>query len=121
MAMTVVAEPPARFRAWLTNMARPRQPPATAEQRRGEQVFLSERCSSCHTIRGTPADGTIGPDLTHLATRSTLAAQTIPDTARWLARWISDPQQIKPGTKMPALGLSAADIQSLVAYLRGLR
>jgi cytochrome c oxidase subunit 2 len=119
--MTVVAEPPARFRAWLTNMARPRQAPATAEQRRGEQVFLSERCSSCHTIRGTPADGTIGPDLTHLATRSTLAAQTIPDTARWLARWISDPQQIKPGTKMPALGLSAADIQSLVAYLRGLR
>jgi cytochrome c oxidase subunit 2 len=121
MAMTVVAESPARFRAWLTNMARPRQPPASAEQRRGERVFLSERCSSCHTIRGTPADGTIGPDLTHLATRSTLAAQTIPNTASSLSRWISDPQQIKPGTKMPALGLSAADIRSLVAYLRGLR
>jgi cytochrome c oxidase subunit 2 len=120
MAMTVVVDPPARFRAWLTNMARPRQVPATAEQRRGEQVFLSERCSSCHTIRGTRANGTIGPDLTHLATRSTLAALTIPNTPRWLSRWISDPQQIKPGTKMPALGLSAAEIRSLVAYLGGL-
>jgi cytochrome c oxidase subunit 2 len=121
MATTVVAEPPARFRAWLANMARPRQVPASAEQRRGERVFLSQRCSSCHTIRGTRADGTIGPDLTHLATRSTLAALTIPNTARWLSRWISDPQQIKPGTKMPALALSAAEVRSLVAYLRGLR
>lgn len=121
MAMTVVAEPPARFRAWLANMARPRRAPVSAAQRRGEQVFLSQRCSSCHTIRGTHARGTIGPDLTHVASRSTLAAQTIPDTARWLSRWISDPQQIKPGTKMPALDLSATDVRSLVAYLRGLR
>lgn len=120
MAMTVVAEPRARFRAWLANMARPRPAPAGPKQRRGEQVFLAQRCSSCHTIRGTRARGTIGPDLTHLATRSTLAAQTVPNTAPWLARWISDPQRIKPGTKMPALDLSAAEVRSLVAYLRGL-
>jgi cytochrome c oxidase subunit 2 len=121
MATTVVAESPARFRAWLANMARPRRAPVTAEQRRGERVFLSQRCSDCHTLRGTSARGTIGPDLTHVATRSTLAALTIPNTARWLSRWISDPQQIKPGTKMPALKLSAAEVRSLVAYLRSLR
>jgi cytochrome c oxidase subunit 2 len=121
MAMTVVAQPPARFRAWLANMAQPRRVPTTPDASRGEQVFLSERCSSCHTIRGTSAHGTIGPDLTHVATRARLAAQTIANTERGLTRWVSNPQKVKPGTKMPAVDLSAAELRSVVAYLRSLR
>jgi cytochrome c oxidase subunit 2 len=121
MAMTVVAQTPPRFRAWLANMARPRRAPASAEARRGEQVFLSERCSSCHTIRGTTADGSIGPDLTHVATRARIAAQTIANTEHGLTRWVSDPQRIKPGTKMPAVDLSTPELRAVVSYLRGLR
>jgi cytochrome c oxidase subunit 2 len=121
MAMTVVAQPSARFRAWLANMAAPRHAPSTAVARRGEQVFLSQRCSSCHTIRGTSAHGTIGPDLTHVASRAGLAAQTIANTERGLTRWISNPQEIKPGTKMPAVDLGPADLRMVVGYLRSLR
>jgi cytochrome c oxidase subunit 2 len=121
MAMTVVAQPPARFRAWLANMAQPRRTPSGPAARRGEQVFVSERCSSCHTIRGTSAHGTIGPDLTHVATRARLAAETIANSERGLTRWISDPQKIKPGTKMPAVDLSTDELHAVVAYLRSLR
>ena len=121
MATTVVAQQPAEFRAWLANMTRPRRAPRTPEAARGEQVFLSERCASCHTIRGTSAHGTIGPDLTHVATRATLAALTIPNTARGLTRWITDPQQIKPGAKMPAVDLGSGERRAVVAYLRSLR
>jgi cytochrome c oxidase subunit 2 len=84
-------------------------------------VFLSERCASCHTIRGTTAHGSIGPDLTHVATRARIAAETIANSERGLTRWISDPQPIKPGTKMPAVDLSTAELRAVVSYLRGLR
>ena len=121
MGLKVLADPPARFRTWLANMARPRRPPQTAGQMAGERVFQSEACASCHAIRGTPARGTVGPDLTHLATRTTLAALTIANTPGRLRDWIRDPQSIKPGAKMPALGLSPQQIQSLVTYLESLR
>ncbi len=121
MATTVIAQPPAQFRAWLANAARPRIAPTGAQQQRGEQVFLSERCASCHTIRGTSARGTIGPDLTHLASRSTLAALTIPNTRHELERWIADPQKIKPGAKMPSVDLSTSERDAVVAYLETLR
>ncbi len=121
MAMAVDAQPWPAFRVWLRNMARPAAPPSSSLQRRGEQVFLSSTCSSCHTIRGTPGAGQVGPDLTHLATRGTLAALTIPNNRGELAAWIRDPQHIKPGNKMPGLNLSHRDLRSLVAYLSGLR
>jgi cytochrome c oxidase subunit 2 len=121
MAMAVYADPPDRFRAWLANMARPRTAPVAPDAKRGEQVFLADQCASCHTIRGTSARGEIGPDLTHLGTRRTLAALTIPNRPRELARWIHDPQQVKPDNKMPTLDLPPADVRALVAYLEGLR
>ena len=121
MGTYVFADPPDRFRAWLARMARPAESPATAAGRRGEQLFLSNQCASCHTIRGTPANGRVGPDLTHLKSRTTLGALTIPNREDELAAWIRDPQRIKPGNKMPALNLSASDIQALVAYLESLR
>jgi len=119
MSVLVVAQPPAQFRAWLANMAKPAAPPSPSG-RRGAQVFLAE-CAGCHEIRGTKARGEVGPDLTHLATRETLAALTIPNRPNDLADWLRDPQHVKPGSQMPALGLSDAEIRALVAYLESLK
>ncbi|HWF54351.1 MAG TPA: c-type cytochrome, partial [Solirubrobacteraceae bacterium] len=121
MAMTVVAQPRAQYRAWRQNMASPAVSATTPAARAGEQVFMSSQCASCHTIAGTAAQGQIGPNLTHLASRRTLAALTIPNTPRWLAAWIENPQAIKPGARMPDLGLPRRQVQELVAYLDGLR
>jgi cytochrome c oxidase subunit 2 len=121
MAFYVVADPPGRFRAWLANMAADGRPPAGAAAAAGRQLFMADQCASCHTIRGTSAQGRIGPDLTHLATRTTIAALTLPNTPTYLQGWINDPQHFKPGNKMPGLDLSDEDISSIVTYLRGLR
>src|SRR5438270_728347 len=78
-------------------------------------------CSSCHTIRGTPATSDVGPDLTHLASRTTLAGTTIPNTPAELARWVTDAQSIKPGNQMPDIPMPAAKLHALVAYLETLK
>jgi cytochrome c oxidase subunit 2 len=121
MAVEVVAEPRAQFRAWLRNMARPAVRPRTQPARRGEQVFIAQTCSACHQIRGTAARGAIGPDLTHVASRQTLAALTIPNDRAALRDWIADPQHLKPGAKMPAVALDRGELAALVAYLESLR
>jgi cytochrome c oxidase subunit 2 len=120
MTITVYAEPPARFRAWLANMAKPARTPSTPSALAGEHVFLTQACAQCHQLRGTAAHGIVGPDLTHFATRKAIAADTIPNTPAELAGWIADPQHAKPGNKMPALPLSGRDLGELVDYLEGL-
>jgi cytochrome c oxidase subunit 2 len=119
MAFVVIAQEPAAFRSWLEAESQARPPPASAEARRGEELFSAKACAGCHTIRGTDAAGSIGPDLTHVGSRGTLAALTIPNTPEELAGWIRNPQAVKPGAKMPALGLTEAEIDALVAYLEG--
>ncbi|TML09812.1 MAG: c-type cytochrome, partial [Actinobacteria bacterium] len=121
MAMYVFADPPNVFRRWLANEARPARKPATPQAREGERLFLNLPCSGCHMIRGTSADGTIGPDLTHLATRTTLAALTLPNKPPDLTHWIEDPQRYKPGSKMPGFSLTSSQRDALVAYLDGLK
>jgi cytochrome c oxidase subunit 2 len=121
MAMRVYAEPKAGFESWLANMAKPAPRPTTAAAREGMRQFMDDGCAACHTIRGTEADSRIGPDLTHLASRATLAANTIDNTPGNLFRWIENPQSIKPGDKMPGLDLSNAQFHSIVAYLSELR
>jgi cytochrome c oxidase subunit 2 len=121
MAMSVFADPPDVFRKWLANEELPARKPTTPQAREGERLFLSLPCSGCHMIRGTSADGTIGPDLTHLATRSTLAALTLPNDPPDLAHWIEDPQRFKPGSKMPGFVLTKSQRDALVAYLEGLK
>jgi cytochrome c oxidase subunit 2 len=116
MALYVFADPPDRFRAWLANMAAP----ARAD-RAGEQAFQANACGSCHAIRGTSARGIVGPDLTHVASRTTLAALAIPNRRGDLADWIRVPQLAKPGNRMPALGLGQNEVKALVAYLEGLK
>jgi cytochrome c oxidase subunit 2 len=121
MAVAVVAQPPAQFRAWLADMSRPAPAPKTLLAKKGEATFLSDSCASCHSIRGTSADGHVGPDLTHVATRATLAALTVPNTPVYLRGWIANPQQLKPGAEMPSVPLSSAQLTELVAYLDSLR
>jgi cytochrome c oxidase subunit 2 len=121
MSMYVFAEPPDRFRAWLAQQARPAAAPAAALAQRGEQVFMDHQCASCHTIRGTRAAGVVGPDLTHVGRRTTLAALTLPNTPRRLADWIRDPQYFKPGNRMPPLGLDRSQVEAVAAYLEGLK
>jgi cytochrome c oxidase subunit 2 len=121
MSLEVFAQRPDRFRAWLANQERPAAPPASASATAGRRLFMTSQCASCHRIAGTPAGGEIGPDLTHLATRSSLASAEIPNTPRQLAAWIRDPQAIKPGDRMPDLGLSHRQTDELVSYLDGLR
>jgi cytochrome c oxidase subunit 2 len=116
MAFEVVADPPARFRSWLDREGRP-----AAARGDGESAFAGVGCAACHTIRGTGADGDVGPDLTHVASRTTLAAGTIPNTRGTLAAWIADPQHIKPGNKMPRLDLSGPEVRAVVAYLDSLK
>jgi cytochrome c oxidase subunit 2 len=121
MGLYVFADPPARYRAWLARMAAPQVTPATALARRGQQVFDQQACASCHTIRGTAARGQIGPDLTHVGSRTTLAALTIPNRKGYLGGWILDPQHVKPGNRMPGLNLSNDDFRAVLAYVEGLR
>jgi cytochrome c oxidase subunit II len=121
MALYVVAEPRSAFRRWLTNESAPAPPPPDARLERGQQILLGSDCEYCHRIAGTNASGTIGPDLTHIASRLSLAAGTIPNGRGYLAGWILDPQHIKPGNKMPATNLSGPDLQALLDYLGSLR
>jgi cytochrome c oxidase subunit 2 len=122
MALYVIAQPMPAFRAWLADMAAPARKPSGGEASAGERLFMSDQCASCHMIRGTAASyGTVGPDLTHLATRSSLAAATIANSPAQLEQWIVNPQSIKPGDRMPDLGLSRADARKIVAYLDSLR
>ena len=83
-------------------------------------MFQRQSCAGCHTIRGTAAQGTVGPDLTDVGERSTLGARTIANTPSNLAAWISDAQHFKPGALMPPIDLSARDVHDLVAYLETL-
>jgi cytochrome c oxidase subunit 2 len=118
MAMTIYADPPQRFSAWLRDEAKPLA--TSAQQSPGFQAFTQNDCGSCHALRGTSARGNIGPDLTHLMTRKTLGALTIPNTKDNLDAWVRDPQQFKPGNKMPALNVPAGQFTKLSAFLRSL-
>jgi cytochrome c oxidase subunit 2 len=116
MAVYVIAQPEAAFRKWLANESRP----AATASTEGARVF-QDACSSCHAIRGTEADSNVGPDLTHVGSRTTLAAVTIPNGDSSLRDWITDNQHIKPGNEMPDVRLPASELDALVAYLEGLK
>lgn len=120
MSFYVVALPPEEYRAWVEARQRPHPPPANRELVRGRQVFTSGGCKTCHTVRGTDATGTVGPDLTHVGSRLTLGAGTLPNTAGTLRGWIEGSQSAKPGNRMPRTYLSPDDLHALAAYLQTL-
>jgi len=121
MGFLVFAESPENFARWLARERDTAATPTDSLAQRGREVFLGSSCVMCHAIAGTPAGSRIGPDLTHLAGRQTLAAGTLPNTRSNLTGWIVDPQAIKPGAKMPPNQLSGPDLLALVAYLESLR
>jgi cytochrome c oxidase subunit 2 len=121
MALLVVAEPPADFARWYDRQLADNLPPTDTLEKTGKNVFMGHACVLCHTIRGTDAGGRVGPELTHLATRMTLAAGTVPNNRGWLGGWVMDPQGIKPGAKMPPNDLRSDELQALLAYLQSLR
>jgi len=120
MALDVIVESPARFAAWYAAQLRPASPPATALAQAGQAWFLSHQCVTCHSIAGTTAGGRTGPDLTHVASRRTIAAGTLPMNPGSLAGWIANPQGPKPGNHMPTIAMSGAELSAVVAYLGSL-
>jgi cytochrome c oxidase subunit II len=121
MGLVVIAEPKDRYQAWVRQQRQPASTPTDSVRSRGQEVFLTGTCAMCHSIEGTPAGSHAGPDLTHLASRRTIAAGTLPNTRGALAGWIVDPQRIKPGAKMPANALAPKDLDALLTYLQGLK
>jgi cytochrome c oxidase subunit 2 len=117
MRIRVVAEPQADFDAWLSKQSQP----ARTIEIEAERVFLANICVSCHTIRGTAAAGTAGPDLTHVGARATIGAGVLPNDVARMRAWLADPQRYKPGSLMPRVPLSDADLDAVAAYLVGLK
>lgn len=120
MRFLVIAEPRARFDAWVGDQQQVPPQPTSPTVLAGQQAFLGSSCVYCHTVGGTNATGTVGPNLTHIASRSELAAGSIPNTPEELQRWIADPASIKPGTQMPGSDLTARESRDLVEYLESL-
>lgn len=118
MGILVVAQSPAEFQAWWAHQLASPAPPHGAAQA-GQQDFQMH-CASCHTVRGTDAAGALGPDLSHLMLRTTIAAAMLPNDGPTLAHWIADPQSLKPGSMMPAPALSGQELADVQAYLKTL-
>jgi cytochrome c oxidase subunit 2 len=121
MALDVVAEPQDQFDQWLAAVRQPAHDPSDETARRGRDVFMQVRCAACHTIRGTDAAGSIAPDLTHIASRRSLGASTLPNTPEQMADWVRNPHHAKPGNQMPPNPMSDDDLRALVTYLGTLR
>jgi cytochrome c oxidase subunit 2 len=122
MALLVVAAPAAAFQAWLAREAAPASAPTTPELTRGQEAFLAHGCGGCHTIRGTTALGRLGPDLTHVGSRRTLAAGTVANHVEGLAAWIASGERIKPGNRMPSFAhLDRDTVVAVAAYMANLK
>ena len=121
MSLVVVAESSADFDRWKKHEQAPSEDPKTQQEMNGKQVFLSLPCANCHAITGVDAYATLGPDLTHLATRPTLAAGMLINNRGNLAGWILNAPGIKPGVQMPPNPMNGSDLQDLLAYLGSLK
>jgi len=119
MLLRVYADTPAQFAAWVEQQKKPAvNDPRVAE---GRQIFLHSACVNCHTVSGTIANGRFGPDLTHLASRDTIASGAFENTPDNLRKWIDDPDSMKPGSLMPPMHLTNHDLNAVTAYLTTLR
>jgi cytochrome c oxidase subunit 2 len=121
MALWVVAEPEDKFEAWMEAQRQPAPEPDTPAKQHGRDVFLGNACVFCHEIQGTAAHGQVAPNLTHLASRGTIAAGTLSNTRGNLGGWIMDPQSIKPGNHMAMIDIPAQDMNDLLDYLESLK
>jgi cytochrome c oxidase subunit II len=118
MLLRVYVDSREDFDRWIQEQSRPARVSAAASE--GQTIFERTACINCHTVAGTVANGRFGPDLTHLMSRDTIASGAAPNTPENLRRWIQDPGTIKPGSKMPAMGLSGPDLMAVTSYLETL-
>ena len=122
MSFSVVVQAEDDFAAWLARQAEPAKTPADPLAERGADLFVANGCGACHAVRGTAADGTVGPDLTHVGSRLSLGAGVLPNERDDHRRWISHADELKPKVLMPAFRmLPPADLEALAAYLEGLQ
>jgi cytochrome c oxidase subunit 2 len=121
MAFFVIAEEQSAYNEWASSQRQHASAASDGETVSGQQAFMSKQCAACHTIRGTSANGTTGPDLTHVGGRKYIAAGLLETTRGSLAAWIADPQTLKPGNNMPMVPLNAEELRSISAYLAGLK
>jgi cytochrome c oxidase subunit II len=119
MLLRVYVDSPEQFEAWVAAQKRPAETPDTVAH--GRHIFESTACVNCHTVHGTIANGRFGPDLTHLASRDTIASGAATNTHDNLKLWIHEPDAIKPGCLMPAMNLSDPDLEALTAYMESLK
>lgn len=121
MAFYVIALTPPEFDSWLASQSMAAHEPRTADETRGKALFLAH-CGACHTVRGTPAVGGLGPDLTHVGSRLSLAAGILPNNKGTLAGWIASSQHLKPENRMPSFEFFTGDeLSALAGYLESLQ
>jgi cytochrome c oxidase subunit 2 len=119
MLLRVYVQSRSEFDRWIKEQSRPAQ--AIGSVSEGQRIFERTACMNCHAVAGTAANGRFGPDLTHLMSRDTIASGAARNTAESLRAWIKDPGVMKPGSKMPAMGLSDSELNALTQYLETLR
>jgi cytochrome c oxidase subunit 2 len=119
MLIRVYVDTRAAFDRWIAEQGRPQREDDSVAS--GRHIFQTTSCINCHTIDGTPATGRFGPDLTHLMSRDTIASGVADNTPENLRRWIRNPDDIKPGSRMPAMNLNAKELDAVTAYLASLR
>jgi cytochrome c oxidase subunit II len=131
MRIRVFVQTPADYQAWVTQQQQPQTAAVSGDAAAGKKLFLhggsggsfpgGPACSGCHSVAGTSAQGVVGPDLTHFASRTRFAGETYVNDTQNLMSWLDDPPRMKPGVDMPKLGLSSTQIKELVAYLQSLK
>jgi cytochrome c oxidase subunit II len=121
MRFIVVADEPSVYRIWIKNQARPAIESNSSLALAGRRIFFAQTCANCHTIAGTTARANAAPDLTHISTRAQLGAGVMDNSPQALARWLKNPQEIKPRCMMPNFGFSDQQVTELTVYLEGLR
>lgn len=121
MAFAVFALLPDEYGRWRDHENQSGTSPTDPLGKQGEQLFRARGCALCHTIRGTLAGGQLGPDLTHIGSRTTVAAGTLPMSSATLGAWIADPQHIKPGNNMPRMPLQSGELIAIIHYLEQLK
>jgi cytochrome c oxidase subunit 2 len=121
MRILVVAQKPTDYEQWLREQVRSALPTTDTSAKLGAALFMNASCSSCHSITGTNANGTQGPDLTHFGSRQTMLAGMMGNTTGNINRWLTDPQKVKPGANMPRFIFGADTVRALTAYLKQLR
>lgn len=122
MRILVIAQSPDEYKAWEEQQLKAAAEPTTPDAQAGQHIFVSGSCSMCHTVRGTLAGGHVAPDLTHIASRQMIAANSFPNNTAYLEAWITHAQSLKPGAKMPDLTqFSGVQLRQLVAYLQQLK